>query len=142
MPFLDVNVDNSKETLKLSIYRKLTHTGLYNKWSSLAPTKYKLNLIRSLGNKALKFAAIDNYCFLSVRKLPKCSNKTGIQPKLFEMLFAKPLTEIKNRMPNSTLTYNSLRSFVHFLNCSLLIAFLCKLKKKFVNFYVRMISNK
>ena len=39
LPFLDVNVDNSKEKLELSIYRKPTHSGLYNKWSSLAPTK-------------------------------------------------------------------------------------------------------
>ena len=47
LPFLDVNVDNSKDKLEFSIYRKLTHTGLYNNWSSLAPTKYKINLIRS-----------------------------------------------------------------------------------------------
>ena len=54
LPFLDVNVDNSKEKLKLSIYRKPTHTGLCNKWSSLAPTKYKINLIRPLVNRAIK----------------------------------------------------------------------------------------
>ena len=54
LPFLDVNVDSSKEKLELFIYRKPTHTGLYNKWNSLAPTKYKINLIRSLVNRAIK----------------------------------------------------------------------------------------
>ena len=44
-------------------------------------------------------------------------------------------------MPNSTLTNNRLQSIVSFLNYSLLIIFLRKLKKKFVNFYVHMISN-
>ena len=37
LPFLDVNVDNSKEKLESSIHRKPTLTGLFNKWSSLAP---------------------------------------------------------------------------------------------------------
>ena len=91
LPFLDVNVDNSKDKLELSIYRKPTHTGLYNKWSSLAPTKYKINMIRSLVNRAIEVCSNRQYyCFLSVRKLPKCCNKMNILPKLFGMLFAKP----------------------------------------------------
>ena len=61
LPFLDVNVDNSKEKLELSIYRKPTHTGLYNKWSSLAPTKYKINLIKSLVNRATKVCSNRHY---------------------------------------------------------------------------------
>ena len=52
LPFLDVNVDNLKEKLKLSVYTKPTLTGLYNKWSSLAPTKYKINLIRPFVNRS------------------------------------------------------------------------------------------
>ena len=31
-----------------SIYRKKTFTGLYTKWDSFTPRKYKINLIRSL----------------------------------------------------------------------------------------------
>ena len=41
LPFLDVNVDNLKEKLELSIYRKPPHTGLYNKWSSWLPLNTK-----------------------------------------------------------------------------------------------------
>ena len=37
-------------------------------------------------------------------------------------------------MPNSTLTNNSLRSIVYFLNCSLLIVFLCKIEKEICEF--------
>ena len=88
LPFLDDNVDNSKEKLELSVYKKPTHFGLHNKWSSLAPTKYKINLIRSLVSR-LKFAITDNCCSLSLKKLPKCCNKTSILSKLFGMLFAK-----------------------------------------------------
>ena len=57
LPFLDVNFDNSKEKLELSFYRKPTHTGLYNNWSSLALIKYKINLIRSLVNRAIKICS-------------------------------------------------------------------------------------
>jgi len=34
LAILDVNVDNSNDQLELSLYRKSTHTGLYNKWDS------------------------------------------------------------------------------------------------------------
>ena len=88
LPFLDVYVDNSKKKLELSVYRKPTHIGLYNKWSSSAPTKYKTHFIRPL--EQLKFATTDNCCSLSMRKLPKPCNKMGILSKLYEMLFAKP----------------------------------------------------
>ena len=57
LSFLDVNVHNPKEKLELFIYRKPTHTGLYNKWSSLAPIKYKINLIRSLVNRGIKICS-------------------------------------------------------------------------------------
>ena len=48
-PFLDILVkrcpDNSFMT---SVYRKKTFTGLYTKWDSFTPRKYKINLIRTL----------------------------------------------------------------------------------------------
>ena len=71
LPFLNVNVGNSKEKLELSIYRKPTYTGLYNKWSSLASTKYKINLIRSLINRAIKICSNRQLLFLECEKITK-----------------------------------------------------------------------
>ena len=48
VPFLDILVTrNQKNTFMTSIYRKKTFKGLYMKWDSFTPRKYKLNLIRS-----------------------------------------------------------------------------------------------
>ena len=41
LALLDVDLDNSMECMKLSVHRKTTHTGLYNKQKSLALLKYK-----------------------------------------------------------------------------------------------------
>ena len=49
IPFLDILVTrNQNNTFMTSIYRKQTFTGLYTKWDSFTPRKYKINLIRSL----------------------------------------------------------------------------------------------
>ena len=45
MPFLDVLVTHDNDNFSTSLYRKKTFTGLYTDFSSLAPTKYKINLI-------------------------------------------------------------------------------------------------
>ena len=48
LPFLDVLVDNDKDVFSTSLYRKKAFTGLHTDFSSLAPTKYKINLVRVL----------------------------------------------------------------------------------------------
>ena len=49
IPFLDVLIKHSEQRkLSTSVYRKKTFTGLYTKWDSFTPRKYKINLIRSL----------------------------------------------------------------------------------------------
>ena len=45
LAFLDIGLDNSTGSIKLSVHRKSTHIDLYNKLESLAPLKYKTNLI-------------------------------------------------------------------------------------------------
>ena len=47
--FLDILVKRCpNNTFVTSIYRKKTFTGLYTKWDSFTPRKYKINLIRTL----------------------------------------------------------------------------------------------
>ena len=48
LPFLDVLVNDDNDGFSTSLYRKKTFTGLYTDFSSLAPSKYKFNLVRVL----------------------------------------------------------------------------------------------
>ena len=48
LPFLDVLVTHEQTDFSTSLYRKKTITGLYTDYASLAPDKYKINLVRIL----------------------------------------------------------------------------------------------
>ena len=48
IPFLDILIKRHNHTFSTSFYRKKTFTGLYTKWDSFTPRKYKVNLIRTL----------------------------------------------------------------------------------------------
>ena len=52
MPFLDVWIDNTEGIFKLSTYRKPTNTGLYINWQSFVPSRYQLNLVKTLLHRA------------------------------------------------------------------------------------------
>ena len=52
LSFLDVLLTRNGNTLQTSVYRKTTHTGLYTKWTSLCPLKFKRNLINYLLHRA------------------------------------------------------------------------------------------
>ena len=52
IPFLNVWIDNTEGILKLSTFRKPTNTGLYINWQSFVPSRYKLNLVKTLLHRA------------------------------------------------------------------------------------------
>ena len=53
LPYLDVLIEKSKnDGILTSIYRKPTFTGLYITWDSFCATKYKVNLVRNLVQRA------------------------------------------------------------------------------------------
>ena len=58
IPFRDIllkrNLDSSFST---SIYRKKTFTGLYTKWDSLTPRKYKTNLVCTLAYRCIRICS-------------------------------------------------------------------------------------
>ena len=95
LPFLDVNVDNSKEKLKLLVYRKPTHTRLY-KWSSLAPTKHKINLIRSLVNRAIKISNNRQLLFLKCEKITKMLQQNEYPIKIIRNVVRKAINRNQN----------------------------------------------
>ena len=46
LAYLDISINTSNGKFKTSVFRKKTTIGLYTKWNSLCPLKYKRNLIR------------------------------------------------------------------------------------------------
>ena len=54
LPYLDVLVTRTDVKFKTTVFRKKTNTGLYIKWSSLSPVKYKRNLESCLLDRAYR----------------------------------------------------------------------------------------
>ena len=57
IPFLDVRVKRNLNTFTTTVHRKTTFTGLYTKWDSFTPRKYKINLIRTLTYRCLRICS-------------------------------------------------------------------------------------
>ena len=57
LPFLDVKVIRTSKGIVTTIYRKPTFTGLYTPWDSYSPTKYKINLVRSLTHRVRRICS-------------------------------------------------------------------------------------
>ena len=54
LAYLDISINTSNGKFETSVFRKKTNTGLYTKWNSLCPLKYKRNLVRCLLSRAYK----------------------------------------------------------------------------------------
>ena len=52
LPFLDVLITKTSNGIETTVYKKPTFSGLYTKWDSYTPTKYKRNLINNLLHRA------------------------------------------------------------------------------------------
>ena len=79
LAFLDVWISNQDGKPAIKTYRKPTHTGLYIKWQSFVPLKYKINLVRNLLHRAYKIC--NSYSLIhEISKLfPPCWRKTAIR---------------------------------------------------------------
>ena len=54
LAYLDISINTSNGKFETSVFRKKTNTGLYTKWNSLCPLKYKRNLVRCPLSRAYK----------------------------------------------------------------------------------------
>ena len=52
LPFWDVLITKTSYGIETTVYKKPTFSGLYTKWASYTPTKYKRNLINNLLRRA------------------------------------------------------------------------------------------
>ena len=48
---------NRDSSFSTSIYRKKTFTGLYTKWDSFTPRKYKINLVHALAYRCIRICS-------------------------------------------------------------------------------------
>jgi len=60
LAYLDVLLTKNEKGIETTIYRKNTHTGLYNKWESLSPIQYKKVPYKAYYIVPTKFAAHTN----------------------------------------------------------------------------------
>jgi len=86
LSFLDILIININGTFQTTIFRKKTFTGLYTKWDSFLPRKYKVNLINTL---------IDRFWNI-------CSDKDLFDR---EVSYLKELL-MKNGYPSGIINYN------------------------------------
>ena len=86
IPFLDVRVKRNLNTFTTTVHHKTTFTGLYTKWDSFTPRKYKINLIRTQTYRCLRI----------------CSSSSLLQSALFDL----KKTLLQNGYPRSVLCYN------------------------------------
>ena len=88
IPFLDILVKRcTDKTFVTSIYRKKTFKGLYTKWDSFTPRKYKINLIRTLTYRCFRI----------------CSSASLLQSALNDLI--KKLL-LQYGYPQGVITYN------------------------------------
>ena len=72
IPFLEILIKRHSHTFSTSIYRKETFTGLYTKWNSFTPGKYKVSLIRTLTFRCFRICSTPSLlrsCLNELRKL-------------------------------------------------------------------------
>ena len=71
--------------------------GLCNKWSSLAPTKYKIDLSRSLVNRAIKICNNQQLLFFECEKITKMLQQNGYSIKIIRNVICKAINRNQNR---------------------------------------------
>ena len=69
--FLDILIKRNNHAFSTSIYRKKTFTGLYTKWDSFTPRKYKINLIRTLTFRCFRICSSPSLLSSSLDELRK-----------------------------------------------------------------------
>ena len=57
LPFLDANIRKTQDNIETTFFKKQSHTGLYTRWDSYIPYKYKQNLVLTLLERAFKICS-------------------------------------------------------------------------------------
>ena len=98
LPFLDVLVERGPSAFLTSIYRKPTFSGLYTHWDSFCPNKRKINLIKTLVDRAMKICS-DSELESEVSQLKQIFVKNGYPEQLVDKVISNKLSS-SSRLPD------------------------------------------
>ena len=104
MPFLDILIKRHDRTFSTSIYRKKTFTGLYTKWDSFTPRKYKVNLIRTLTFRCFRICSSPSHLRSCLNELRKLLLQNGYPTGVINYNINDVLNRQQNRAKNPTTT--------------------------------------
>ena len=81
IPFLDIVIKrHHNSSFSTSIYRKKTFTGVYTKWDSFTPRKYKINLIRTLTYRCFRICSSASLLQSALNDVKKLLSRNGYPP--------------------------------------------------------------
>ena len=89
LPFLDVLVDNSKQDLSFSVYRKKTFTGLSINFFSFCPLNFKINAFKTLLHRSYNICSNYHILHNEIENLQKLFTNNGFPLKLLQNLTKK-----------------------------------------------------
>ena len=102
IPFLDILLKRCPDnTLSTSVYRKKTFTGLYTKWNSFTPRKYKINLIRTLTYRCFRICSSPSLLQAAIKDLRKLLLQNGYPQGVITFNINDVLNKSKNKPNNS-----------------------------------------
>ena len=99
--FLDILLERCPDnSFSTSVYRKKTFTGLYTKWDSFTPRKYKINLIRTLTYRCFRICSSPSLLQAAVKDLRKLLLQNGYPQGVITFNINDVLNKNKNK-PNN-----------------------------------------
>ena len=104
IPFLDVLITRHSHTFSTSVYRKKTFAGLYTKWDSFTPRKYKINLIRTLTFRCFRICSSPSLLRSSLSELRKLLSQNGYPAGIVNYNINDVLNRQQNRQREQTTT--------------------------------------
>ena len=114
LPFLDVLVDNSKQDLSFSVYRKKTFTGLSINFFSFCPLNFKINAFKTLLHRSYNICSNYHILHNEIENLQKLFTNNEFPFKLFQNLTKKFLNnKISPVKPVITVPKRSFTSPLH-----------------------------
>ena len=100
IPFLDILVKRCpNNTFVTSVYRNKTFTGLYTKWDSFTPRKYKVNLNRTLTYRCFRICSNASLVQSAVEDLKRLLLQNGYPQGIITFNINDVLNKNKNK-PN------------------------------------------
>ena len=104
VPFFDILIERHSHTFSTSVCQKKTFTGLYTKWDSFTPRKYKVNLFRTLTFRCFRICSSPSLLRSCLNELRKLLLQNGYPAGIINYNINDVLNRQQNRTKNPTTT--------------------------------------